>query len=88
VANRLGKHYSIPVEVVTDRPAARVRRVLGEDVSCIEEDRASFQSLPERTRVGDIVIGGMPPTRAGLDRRASQLARALPGRTLMMVAGR
>jgi Kef-type K+ transport system membrane component KefB len=88
VARRLGKHFDVPVEAVTDQSPEAVQEVLGETVTCVAEDRSSLQALPDRTAPGDIVIGGMPPTRAGLDRRASQLAHALPGRTLLMVAGR
>lgn len=88
VARRLAKHFGVPFEVVTDQDARLVAQVLGDEVRCIVEDRSTLQSLPDHTAAGDIVVGGMPPTRAGLDRRASRLARALPGRTLLMVSGR
>lgn len=88
VGARLARHFGVPFEVVTDQRPDRVGQVIGEGVELITEERGSLQSLPAHTAPGDIVVGGMPPTRAGLDRRASQLARALPGRTLLMVAGR
>ncbi len=88
VGRRLAAHFSVPFEVVTDQQPAAVERVVGEDVRCVADDGGSLQSLPVCSAPGDIVIGGMPPTRAGLDRRAAQLARALPGRTLLMVSGR
>jgi hypothetical protein len=46
------------------------------------------EEAAERTTPGDVVVGGLPPTRIGLDRRAARLAGALPDRTLVMVAGR
>lgn len=88
VGQRLAQHFDVPFEVVTDQHPNLVGQVLGDGVELITEERSSMQSLPARTDPGDIVLGGMPPSRAGLDRRASRLARALPGRTLLMVSGR
>lgn len=88
VGKRLARHFGVPFVVVSDQHPNRVTQVLGEDIELIAEERDSLQSLPALTESGDVVIGGMPSTRAGLDRRASQMARALPGRTLLMVAGR
>jgi len=88
VAMRLGRRFEVPVEIVSALPERDVRAVVGEDLPCLHDDRSSLRSLPERTEPGDIVIGGLPPTRAGLDRRAARLAGALPDRTVVMVAGR
>lgn len=88
VGSRLGRHFGVPFEVVTDLHPDLVTTALGDDIALTKEDRSSLESLPDRTVPGDIVIGGMPATRAGLDRRASQLARVLSGRTLLMVSGR
>ncbi|MCO8127617.1 cation:proton antiporter [Acidimicrobiia bacterium EGI L10123] len=88
VGRRLARHYGVPFVVVTDQHPNLVGQVIGQEVELFTEERTSLQSLPDHTGAGDIVIGGMPATRAGLDRRASQLARALPGRTLLMVSGR
>lgn len=88
VGERIARHFGVPFVVLTDQHPDLVRQVVHEEVELVTDERDSLQSLPDRTVPGDIVIGGMPPTRAGLDRRASQLARALPGRTLLMVSGR
>lgn len=88
VGTRLARHFDVPFTVLTDLNPDLVRQVVSEEIELVVDDRDSLQSLPDRTVPGDIVVGGMPSTRVGLDRRASQLARALPGRTLLMVAGR
>ena len=88
VGQRLGRHFGVPFEVVTDQHPNLVTTALGDDISLIREERSPLECLPDRTAPGDIVLGGMPATRAGLDRRAAHLARALPGRTLLMVSGR
>lgn len=88
VGQRLGHHFGVPFEVVTDQHPDRVTVALGDDITLIADDRSPLKSLPDRTVPGDIVLGGMPATRAGLDRRASRLAKALPDRTLLMVSGR
>jgi Kef-type K+ transport system membrane component KefB len=88
VGTRLARHFDVPFEVVTDQHPDRIGQVLDDEIHLITEQRAPLQSLPHRSEAGDIVLEGMPPSRAGLDRRASRLARALPGRTLLMVSGR
>jgi len=88
VAVRLGKHIEVPVEIVSTVPEEEVRAVVGEDLPCVLEHRSSLEAIPVRTDAGDVVVGGLPPARAGLDRRAARLAGALPGRTVVMVAGR
>ena len=88
VGQRLGRHFSVPFTVVTDQHPNLIGQVLGDEIAVTFEDQSSLQPVPDRTVPGDIVLGGMPTTRAGLDRRAAELARALPGRTLLMVSGR
>ena len=88
VAERLASHFDVPLEVVTDQAPSAVARVLSEERPCIRDQRDTQDSLADRTGPGDVVIAAMPPTRAALDRSASELAGALPERTLVMVAGR
>jgi len=88
VAERLASHLDVPLEVLTDQAPSAVSRVLTSDRECVRDQRGTQDALVERTAPGDVVIASMPPTRAALDRSASELAGALPDRTLVMVAGR
>lgn len=88
IAGRLARHCDVPLQVLSRQPKDDIVDTLGDIGEPITDDRPSTRSLADLTVPGDIVIAGVPPLRAGLGRRASRLAHALPSRTLLMVAGR
>jgi Kef-type K+ transport system membrane component KefB len=90
VASRLATGARVPILVVAQEETTLVPQLVhgGRPPQLVVDDRGPRQSLPDRTRPGDLVVAGISPLRAGLGQDVPRLARALPDRTLLAIAPR
>lgn len=90
VADRIARQAEVPLVVVTEQDDAQLRDLLGDArrVELCVDARKPTIALRDRSRSGDVLVVGTPPTRAGLGQNASRLARAVPSRTLIAVVPR
>jgi nucleotide-binding universal stress UspA family protein len=90
VARRMARQAEVPLLVVTQAADGRIDEAVADLKSCTVEvdDRKPATAVRERTRAGDVVIIGTPPTRAGLGQDAPRMARALRERTVIATVAR
>jgi hypothetical protein len=89
IATRMASQAEVGLVVLTPDPPDLVRTRLVTnrvaDVWMIHDERAQPIALRDRTRPGDLVVTGVPPTGGRLSQRAIRIGRAVRSRTLVVV---
>jgi Kef-type K+ transport system membrane component KefB len=90
VAARISRQAEVPLLIVTEVEDPAIDALVADNrrAEVARDERKRVIALRERTRPGDIIVVGTPPSRAGLGQNASRLARAVPDRTLIAVVPR
>jgi Kef-type K+ transport system membrane component KefB len=90
IAGRIAREADVALHVIAQAEDRRLRETYeaNERATFEVDDRRPTDFLPDRNEPGDVIVIGTPPTRPGIGHDAARVARAVPGRTVIVTVPR